>query len=93
VYWAIKHFHLYLYGANFTIVTDHKPLEGIFNKPHLKPPTRIERWMLGLQQYTLKTRYEPGKFNPADYMSRYALPLVHINHLSINNPADEYTTL
>jgi len=90
VYWAIKHFLLYLYGANFTIVTDHKLLEGIFNKPHSKPPARIEWWTLGFQQYTFKTRYEPGKFNPADYMSRHALPLVHISQLSINNPADEY---
>lgn len=85
VYWAIKHFHLYLYGAHFIVVTDHKPLEGIFNKPHSKPPARIERWTLGLQQYRFKTRYELGKFNPADYMSRHALSTGHTS-----NAADEY---
>ena len=30
VIWAIEHYHLYLYGAKFTVITDHKPLLGIF---------------------------------------------------------------
>ena len=30
VVWAVEHFHLYLYGAQFTILTDHQPLLGIF---------------------------------------------------------------
>ena len=25
--WQIKHYHLYLYGAKFTVITDHKPLQ------------------------------------------------------------------
>ena len=28
-----KKFHLFLYGRPFKIVTDHKPLESVFNKP------------------------------------------------------------
>ena len=87
IYWAINHFHLYLYGAKFTIITDHRPLEGIFNKAHSRPPARIERWLLGLQQYTFDTRYEPGKFNPSDYMSRHALSS---ECTTKENPADEY---
>ena len=31
IVWALEHFHLYLYGSEFTIVTDQKPLLGIFN--------------------------------------------------------------
>ena len=31
IVWAWEHFHLYLYGSEFTIMTDHKPLPGIFN--------------------------------------------------------------
>ena len=31
IMWALEHFHLYLYGSEFTIVMDHKPLLGIFN--------------------------------------------------------------
>ena len=29
IVWALEHFHLCLYGSEFTIVTDHKPLLGI----------------------------------------------------------------
>ena len=31
VVWAAEHFHLYVYGVQFTIITDHKPLTGIFS--------------------------------------------------------------
>ena len=47
--WGIQHFHLYLYGSDFEVVTDHRPLVSLFNNPHSKPPTRIERWILKLQ--------------------------------------------
>ena len=30
IVWATEHYHLYLYGAKFTVITDHKPLLGIF---------------------------------------------------------------
>ena len=30
VVWPAEHFHLYVYGAQFSIITDHKPLIGIF---------------------------------------------------------------
>ena len=33
---GIEHFHLYLYGSSFQVTTDHKPLETIFNNPHLQ---------------------------------------------------------
>ena len=56
-------------GASFTVVTDHKPLEHIWQKPH--PPLRIARWALRLQPYKLTVVYRPGKDNPADYMSRH----------------------
>lgn len=29
IVWAIEHFHLYLYGQSFTLVSDHQPLETI----------------------------------------------------------------
>ena len=42
VAWAVEHFHLYLYGSEFIIATDHKPLLGIFNS--YKPTSaRIDR--------------------------------------------------
>ena len=29
VVWGVEHFHLYVYGPRFQIITDHKPLLGI----------------------------------------------------------------
>lgn len=72
--WAILHFHLYVTGKEFTVITDHKPLEAIFNKPLIQPPARIERWLLKLQLYDFTVIYQPGKSNPADYMSRHPIP-------------------
>ena len=71
--WGCEKFHLYVYGAPFTLITNHKPLIHIFNNPKAKPPARLERWNLRLQPYNFTVRYEPGKTNPADYISRHPL--------------------
>ncbi|CAK1599301.1 unnamed protein product [Parnassius mnemosyne] len=67
--WAIEHFHMYLYGKKFELITDHKPLEVIFGT-RSKPCARIERWVLRLQAYDYKVIYKPGKSNIADPLSR-----------------------
>jgi hypothetical protein len=42
IVWACEHFDMYIRGAqNVNMITDHKPLERIWQKP--KPPLRIER--------------------------------------------------
>lgn len=74
IVWAIEHFHLYLYGHDFVLVTDHKPLEVIYGSSRSKPSARIERWVLRLQPYTFKVVYKPGATNPADYLSRHPVP-------------------
>ena len=33
IVWFLERFHLYLYGHKFTLVSDHQPLETIFNNP------------------------------------------------------------
>ena len=72
IVWALEHFHLYLYRSEFTIMTDHKPLLGIFNS---RKPTsaRIDRWKLRLMPCNCHLVYRPGKNaeNPADFMSRH----------------------
>lgn len=78
IYWAIRKFHLYVFGKKFKVITDAKPLVPIFNKPSSRPPARIERWLMNLQQYQFETVYEPGLANPADYPSRHP----------INDPSD-----
>ena len=48
------------------------------------PPPRIERWLLlKIQDYNIRVKYEAGKNNPVDYMSRHPLPG--------NNKSETYT--
>ena len=72
VVWAVEHFHIYLYGTQFTIVTDHQPLLGIF-RSHKATSVRIDRWKLRLMPYHYHLVYKPGKDekNPADFLSRH----------------------
>lgn len=67
--WAIEHFDMFLFGKEFELITDHKPLEFLFRK-RSRPCARIERWVLRLQAYCYKIKYKPGKTNIADPLSR-----------------------
>ncbi|KAJ1181498.1 hypothetical protein NDU88_006705 [Pleurodeles waltl] len=69
VHWGCKHYHIYVYGRPFVVTTDHKPLLPLFNGTASKPPPRIEKWMLQLQDYRCRLEYHPGAENPADYLS------------------------
>ena len=92
VAWGIRHFHMYVYGGVFQVATDHKPLLPMFNNSSSKPPLRIERWLMRLQEYEYTLVYQPGKSNPADYMSRH--PLSTTNDSSREQKmAEEYVNL
>ena len=67
--WGCERFHMYLYGVEFTLLTDHKPLEVIYST-NSRNSARIERWVLRLQPYRFKVQYVPGKQNIADPLSR-----------------------
>ena len=82
IVWGIEHFHLYLYGKEFTLITDHKPLEIIFGTPTSKPSARIERWVLRLQPYRFVVQYKAGSDNPADYLSRHPVPNSNPSHIA-----------
>ena len=73
VVWACEKFHIYLYGSEFNLYTDHKALETIYS-PTGKPSARIQRWSLRLQPYRMHVKFIPGKPNPADYLSRSTIP-------------------
>ncbi len=70
---GIEHFHIYLYGHEFTLITDHKPLELVYQNPKSRPSARLERWCLRLQDYIFQVKYRPGPANPSDCLSRHPL--------------------
>ncbi|KAL8593283.1 hypothetical protein ACOMHN_009936 [Nucella lapillus] len=93
VVWACEHFNLYLLGQHFTIVSDHKPLEGIYNKATSRTSARIERWNLRLQPYNFTLRYRPGDNNPADFLSRHPVGKADAMTSHMAKIADEYVNL
>ena len=69
------HFRHYLNGdPHFTIYTDHKSLIQLL-APWSRPPPRIERMALQIEDFTFQLVYRPGSDNPADVLSRHPRPL------------------
>lgn len=67
--WAIEHFDVYLIGRQFTLVTDHKPLETI-GTVHTKTLSRLQQLLL---EYDFTIEYRKGSDNTvADFLSRTA---------------------
>ena len=53
-------FHYFLYGRHFTVVTDHKPLVMIFQKPIHAAPPALQRTLLKIQGNDFNLIYRPG---------------------------------
>ena len=67
--WACERFNLYVFGCEFELEMDHRPLQHIYSvKSRLS--ARIERWILRLQAYQHKVVHRPGRTNIADALSR-----------------------
>lgn len=69
IVFGVERFKYYLFGREFLLYTDCKPLEFLFGEKS-KPCARIERWVLRIQCFRFKIRYKPGKMNIADSLSR-----------------------
>lgn len=69
IVFGIERFKYYLFGRDFWLYTDCKPLEFLFSE-RSKPCARIERWILRVQSFRFKVCYKPGKLNIADSLSR-----------------------
>lgn len=66
---SVKHFHHYLYGANFLVRTDHSALRWLLTFKH--PEGQVARWLEVLGTYHYEVEYRPGtKHGNADALSR-----------------------
>ena len=69
IIWAIEKFRKYLFGTEFLLETNHKPLSFLQSAKVLNP--RIMRWALKLQPYRFRIIAIRGQDNlGVDYLSR-----------------------
>ncbi len=78
IIFGIKKFHKFIFGRKVTIVTDHKPLLGLFGEykaipEHASP--RVQRWAIALAAYDYNLVHKPGIENSADCLSRLPLKI------------------
>ncbi len=68
--WSVtEKFHDYLYGSNFTVITDSNPLTYILTSAKLDATSH--RWLAALSTYSFTLQYRTGKQNTdADALSR-----------------------
>lgn len=79
IYHAIMAFRPYIYGKQFTVYTDHKPLIYLFTM--VNPASKLVRIKLELEEYDFDIVHIPGKDNVvADALSR--IPFSEIRELS-----------
>jgi len=72
IVYGLKKFRCYLYGIEFTVVTDHANHTSMMHK--LNPSDRVARWLLHCMDFKFKIVYRPGDRNrDVDDLSRYAL--------------------
>ena len=86
---GLTKYHHFTFGRHVSVVTDHKPLVAILNKPLFRAPKRLQAMLLRLQEYNFQLTYKPGKSIPiADALSRapssksVKSELVSVNNLS-----------
>ena len=70
---SLEHFHPYLYGARFTIRTDHAALQWL--RTLKAPEGQLARWLGRMEQYQYTIQHRPGRVhNNADALSRRPCP-------------------
>lgn len=78
IYFGITKHHQYLFGRQFVLRSDHKPLSYIFGEKRGIPQTaasRLQRWAVRLLGYDFKIEFVKSLDNgPADALSRLPLP-------------------
>ena len=96
--WEMEKFHYFLYGKQFTLETDQKPLVSIYKKHMVEISPRIQRLIVrSFPNQPFDVQYRRGKEIPlADALSRVTptpveedgiqLPIVAVNLFTSNIP-------
>ena len=70
IVFSMEHFKIYLYGREFIVRTDHRPLQWL--KELDNPSTRLARWLIIVRQFDFKIEFIDGHKNAAaDALSRF----------------------
>ena len=85
--WGMEKFHFYLYGKEFLLQTDQKPLTSIFKKHLVNVSPRVWRIAMHSWPYMFKTEWIPGKDNAiVDGLSRVSPTPVNLIKSEIELP-------
>ena len=73
VVWAIEYFKYYLFGKNFTVLTDHRALLSVLksHRSNKSYNSRLTRWIDRLLHFDFNIEHIPGtRMGLVDYISR-----------------------
>lgn len=97
VYWGIVRSRMFLLGRKFKVISDHRPIQFLYNSDKVSP--KVLRWRLALQEFVFQVVFCPGKENVvADCFSRvnfvdFAPPCVDISYIQKAQSFDNETKL
>ena len=80
ILFGAERFNHYVYGTQFSVESNHEPLQAIFKKSINNAPPRIQRMLLLLQKYDFDLNFVPGRSIPVpDALSRAFLNATDTN--------------
>ncbi len=78
---GVTKFHQYIYGMNFVLITDHRPIMVLFNEQRpisAQVSALLQRWALTLAGHDYIIRHRSGDVHEkCDALSRLPLPTQH----------------
>jgi hypothetical protein len=76
IVFGCEKFYVFLYGQEFLVKSDHKPLQHVWGKPMQQVPHRLQRLIMRIIHYRFRVEYVPGKTNTMpDALSRNPSPV------------------
>ncbi|GFO27752.1 retrovirus-related pol polyprotein from transposon 17.6 [Plakobranchus ocellatus] len=79
VVFDLERFENLTYGQHVTVLSDHKPLEAILNKPICLSPPHLQRILIRLHKFNITLNYKEGKnMLISDMLSRVYLKEKHV---------------